>query len=225
MADRITVVCFDLDGTLIDACEDLAWSINEAMTALGRGGHDIGTVQSWLGNGMPRLVHRALTGTMDDDAPKRLHDEAVSQFRTAYASCGHSRTRVLEGACECIEMLRDRGVFTAVTSNKPQDAVEDVMRTLSNVLQVDALFGGEHLWPRKPDPAMLLAARTAGGGGSAVLVGDSITDRDAARAAGIPFLAVRGGYNHGAPIDACLDGDELLFDDLHGVQQWLEGHL
>ncbi|MCH2136077.1 MAG: HAD-IA family hydrolase [Phycisphaerales bacterium] len=224
MTDRICVVCFDLDGTLIDASEDLAWSVNEVMAALGRPQHSIETVASYLGNGMPRLVHRALMGSMHEDAPEDLHAEAVQQFRRAYAACGHVRTRVLDGAGACLEMLRCRGVHTAITTNKPQSALEHVMDALGAQLPVDGLYGGDHVWPRKPDPTMLKEAQRLGGGGPMVLVGDSVTDRDAATAAGVPFLAVRGGFNHGIPIDDCLEADALVFDDLHGVQEWLERH-
>jgi phosphoglycolate phosphatase-like HAD superfamily hydrolase len=69
---------------------------------------------------------------------------------------------------------------------------------------------------------MLYAAKAAGGGGTMVLVGDSVTDRDAAMNAGVPFLAVRGGFNHGSDIaDMVLDAS-MVFDDLHGVSRWLE---
>jgi len=220
--DRIAVVCFDLDGTLIDATKDLTNAVNVAMGNLGKPPHTVETVGGWLGNGLPRLIHRAVTGTMDDDAPDVMHAEAMAEFRKAYAASGHTGTRVLAGATEVLTMLRKRGVFTAVTTNKPMDAAQAVVAALRDQLPIDAVFGGEHDWPRKPDPAMLQAAQRAGGGGMSILVGDSITDRDAADAAGMQFVAVRGGFNHGTDIADCLAPNTLVFDDLHDVQVWLE---
>jgi phosphoglycolate phosphatase len=119
-------------------------------------------------------------------------------------------------------MLRDRSVMVAVTTNKPHDAACAVIEAMGDALPVDAVFGAEQEWPRKPDPAMLHAAKAAGGGGTMVLVGDSVTDRDAAMNAGVPFLAVRGGFNHGGDIADMVLNASMVFDDLHGVSRWLE---
>ena len=222
---HISVVCFDLDGTLIDATEDLANAVNVVMEHFGHSLHTVSTVGGWLGNGMPQLIHRALTKSLDGLAPNAQHIEAVAVFRKAYAASGHVSTRVLPGATDVLGMLRDRQVFTAVTTNKPYDAAHSVLSTLREELPVDAVYGGEADWPRKPDPSMLYAARQAGGGGLTVLVGDSVTDRDAAAAAGMPFLAVRGGFNHGIDIADCIAPDTPVFDDLNGVKIWLEDRL
>jgi phosphoglycolate phosphatase len=224
-AKRISVVCFDLDGTLIDATEDLTHAVNVAMDHLDKPHHTAETVGSWLGNGMPRLIHRAITGTHDDDAPTEVHADTVAVFRRAYASSGHTRTRVLPGAQEILRMLRERGVHTALTTNKPLDAAQSVVGALGDQLFFDGVYGGEADWPRKPHPSMLQAAQHAGGGGTTILVGDSITDRDAAAAAGIDFIAVRGGFNHGDDIADCVAPGTPVFDDLHGVQRWLEARL
>lgn len=225
MAERFSVVLFDLDGTLIDAVEDLAEAVNAAMVQLDRPRCNPEQIGSWLGNGLSRLLHRALTGDMDGDAAEALHADAITRFRAKYIVCGHARTRVLAGATELLQLLRDRNVFTAITTNKPQDATESVIAALGEQLPVDAVFGAEHQWPRKPEPDMLHAAIAAGGGGQAVLVGDSVTDRDAAANAGIAFVAVRGGYNHGCDIADVLEAGTPVFDDLHGVRQWLEARI
>ena len=223
--EGISIVCFDLDGTLIDATEDLTNAVNIAMEHFGKPPHTVETVGRWLGNGMPWLIHRALTGSLDDNAPEAQHTEAVSVFRKAYAESGHTSTRVLPGATDVLRMLRERHVFIVVTTNKPLDAAHSVIAALKEQLPVDAVYGGEADWPRKPDPSMLYAAREAGGRGLTVLVGDSITDRDAAAAAGMQFIAVRGGFNHGSDIADCLAPDTPVFDDLGGVKAWLEDRL
>ena len=216
------IVLFDLDGTLINAVHDLTESVNVAMERMGRAPHDVETVGSWLGNGMPRLLHRALTLDMHADANASDHATCVAHFREAYATCGHHKTQVLPGATALLQWLREAGWFTAITTNKPQDAAECVQAAMAGAMPVDAVYGGEHLWPRKPDPAMLFAARDAGGGGEAVLVGDSVTDRDAAANAGMRFVGVRGGFNHGCDLQDNMPADGLVFDSLVDVHAWLE---
>lgn len=225
VAEHFSVVLFDLDGTLIDAVEDLAEAANAALVQLGRPQRSLEQIGSWLGNGLSPLLHRALTGDMDGEAEEALHADAITRFRAKYLVCGHARTRIRPGATELLQLLHDRNVFTAITTNKPQDATESVIAALGEQLPVDAVLGAENRWPRKPEPEMLHAAIAAGGGGHGVLVGDSVTDRDAAANAGIAFVAVRGGYNHGCDIADVLEAGTPVFDDLHGVRQWLEARI
>ena len=222
MADHIGTVCFDLDGTLIDAVQDLASATNAAMDSMGRAPVSVQQVGDWVGNGLARLLHRALSDDMHIDADPQLHSRAMGLFRRAYADSPHDGTKVFDGATELLEVLRQRGVMVAVTTNKPHDLACSVLAALREALPVDAVFGAEHDWPRKPDPDMLHAAQAAGGGRPMVLVGDSVTDRDAAMNAGVPFLAVRGGFNHGNDIADMVEEASMVFDDLHAVRHWFE---
>ena len=224
MAEQFSVVLFDLDGTLIDAVEDIADAVNTALSQTNHDPRSREQIGSWLGNGLSLLLHRALTGDMDGRAADALHADTTTRFRKAYIDSGHVKTRVLPGATELLHELRSRNVFTAIVTNKPQDTTESVMASIGKALPVDAVFGAEHHWPRKPEPDMLHAAAQAGGG-TAVMVGDSVTDRDAAANASMPFVAVRGGYNHGGDIADMVTAGTPVFDDLHGVRQWLEARV
>lgn len=219
------MVLFDLDGTLIDAVEDIADAVNAALLQTNRELRSREQIGSWLGNGLSILLHRALTGDMNGKADDAAHIDVTDRFRRAYTGSGHTKTRVLPGATELLHELRLRNVFTAIVTNKPQDTTESVMAAIGEALPVDAVFGAEHDWPRKPDPGMLHAATQAGGGGAAVMIGDSVTDRDAAANAPMPFVAVRGGYNHGGDIADTVQSGTPVFDDLHGVRQWLEARV
>jgi phosphoglycolate phosphatase len=225
MAERFSVVLFDLDGTLIDAVEDLADAINAALVQMNHEPRSCEQIGGWLGNGLSILLHRALTGDMDGLADDAVHADVTTRFRRAYIGSGHAKTRVLPGATELLQELRLRKVFTAIVTNKPQDTTESVMASIGEALPVDAVFGAEHDWPRKPEPGMLHAATQAGGGGAAVMIGDSVTDRDAAANASMPFVAVRGGYNHGGDIADMVPAGTPVFDNLHGVGQWLEARV
>ena len=125
---------------------------------------------------------------------------------------------VAEGGDQFLEMVDDRvraeGARLAVCTNKPEALTHLLLEALGWQDSFDAVVGGDTLPLRKPDPALLREAIARAGGGTAVLVGDSITDADTARAADVPFLAVSFGFSD-RPVEA-LGADAIVdhFDEL-----------
>jgi len=202
------VALFDLDGTLVDSAPDLAAAVDIMLEQLGRRKAGLDNVRLWVGNGATILVRRALAGKADwepaspkDDA---LFKDALSLFFYAYEKVNGQHAVLYEGVKPCLDRLLKVGCKLGIVTNKPEQFVAPLLAKMG----IDRYFlisvGGDTLPVKKPDPAPLLHAMEALGGtrGTTVMVGDSTADIDAARAAGIPCVAVRYGYNFGAPADS-----------------------
>jgi phosphoglycolate phosphatase len=202
------VALFDLDGTLVDSAPDLAAAVDTMLEQLGRRKAGADKVRNWVGNGATVLVRRALAGKADwepatpkDDA---LFKDALSLFFYAYEKANGRHAKLYEGVEPCLKRLTEYGCRLGVVTNKPEQFVAPLLKQMG----IDDYFrisvGGDTLTVKKPDPAPLVHAMEALGGtrGTTVMIGDSAADIDAARAAGIPCVAVRYGYNFGAPADS-----------------------
>ena len=187
------VVVFDLDGTLADTALNLAAALNHALEALGRRPVPADSVRHLVGHGARALLRRGLTAT--GEASEELVEAGFPLFIDHYESnicVGTSIYPELEAA---LDSLRDQGVRLAVCTNKQEGLTAKLLDRLGWSARVDAVVGGDSLAVRKPDPAPFHEAVARAGGGRAVLVGDSITDADTARATGAPFVAVSFGFS------------------------------
>ncbi|TMV07979.1 HAD family hydrolase [Ruegeria sediminis] len=219
-------VIFDLDGTLADTSGDLLAAANHCFRQMGHGdvlvhGQDANIAlrggRMMLTHGLERVgAYRA--DTVDEFYPVLL---------AAYAEAIDHHTAFYPGAMEAVEALKAAGYGVGICTNKPE-ALADLLLTRLGVREVFAsLVGADTLPVRKPDPEPLReAARRAGGDPArCVLVGDSDTDRNTARAAGVPSVLVTFGPS-GADM-AALEPEALLhhFDDLPGLVPNLIGRV
>lgn len=196
-------ILFDLDGTLVDTVPDIADAINVMLTALHREPVSEKTVGTWMGNGVARLVERALANAVDAPEQPPGFAAALAHFRAAYSRQPCARSRLYPGAREILEQLRSSHKLAIVT-NKAAEFTPPLLAALGIEHLFGAIVCGDTLPTRKPDPAPLFHALALleADACSAVAVGDSVTDVDAARNADIPVIAVSFGYNHGQPIAA-----------------------
>jgi phosphoglycolate phosphatase len=206
------VVVFDLDGTLADTAPDLGAALNHALGAFGRPPVTLASVRMMVGHGARALLLRALDAT--GESSEALVDAAVPHFVNFYAAHICEGTRAFPGAEEALAAIERAEARLAVCTNKPERLARDLLRALGWQDRFSAVVGGDTLPTRKPDPAPLIEAVARAGGGRALLVGDSITDSETARAAGLPFVAVSFGFRD-RPADA-LGADAVIdrFDDL-----------
>lgn len=210
-------VVFDLDGTLADTSADLIAAANACFRRLGHGdlldGRDVLTAFHG-GRAMLRLGFGRI-GTVSEAAV----DAQYPVLLEAYGGAIDRHTRMYPGAVDAVQALRGAGYATAVCTNKPEGLAETLLQRLGVRDLFGALVGADTLPVRKPDPAPLIEAiRRAGGDARrALLVGDTATDRDTGRAAGVPVALVTFGPE-GAGV-ARLDPEALLerFEDLAGV--------
>ena len=211
------LVALDLDGTLVDTVPDIAWCIDRTMPRFGVEPRGEALVRRWVGNGVERLVERALTSGTEVPAEPALLREACGVFLDLYARHGRDRSRVYPGVHEGIAALRAHGAVLVCITNKPRVPAVDLLAHLALLDSFELVIGGDSLPRRKPDPLPLLhACSVLGTGvGDSVFVGDSINDVQAARAAGMRVACVSYGYNHGRDIaeaapDAVIDSLEEL---------------
>lgn len=206
------VVAFDLDGTLADTAPDLTAALNHALQALGRPPVPAEDVRHMVGHGARALLSKGLAAT--GEVNEELIERGFPIFLEYYQSHIADHSRPFEGLEAALDALAARGVKLAVCTNKLEGLSRELIDTLGWTDRFVALVGGDTLPVRKPDPAPLFAAIERAGGGRAAFVGDSITDTDTAKAAGIPCVAVSFGFSD-RPADQ-LGADALIdhFDDL-----------
>lgn len=211
------LVALDLDGTLVDTVPDIAWCIDRTMPRFGIPPRGEALVRSWVGNGVERLVERALTGELHAPAdPDRLR-EACAAFLDLYSTHGRDRSRRYPGVRSGLAALRAHGAVLACITNKPRAPAVDLLAHLELLDSFELVLGGDSLPRRKPDPLPLLHTCSVFDVPveRSVFAGDSVNDVQAARAAGMRVACVSYGYNHGRDIseaepDAVIDSlDEL----------------
>lgn len=199
----ISLIAWDLDGTLVDSAPDLAQAVDRMLVHYGHAPVGVSAVRDWVGNGARALVSRALEHRREAPPtdPAAL-DEALSVFMRFYETHLVVHTRLYEGARACLEALRERGFQQVLITNKPERLIAPILEALAIEGVFTFCLGGDSLERRKPDPLPLLwSARRLGiAPASALMIGDSKSDVLAARAAGFRSLAVTYGYNHGEPI-------------------------
>lgn len=206
------MVLIDVDGTMVDSVPDLAYCIDELMKALGRPPHGEARVRNWVGNGVERLVRRALVGQLEGEPSDEDYARAYPLFVELYAANTSRRSRLYPGVREGIDWLKSAGYRLGCVTNKAARFTLPLLAALGVRDDFALVVSGDTLPVRKPDPAPLLhAARHFGvTAGESLMVGDSVSDVRAARAAGFQVACVSYGYNHGTDIrtaspDAVID--------------------
>ena len=186
-------VIFDLDGTLLKTIDDLANATNYALQTLGFPTHGLWIYPTLVGNGVTRLIERALP----DDArtEKNVHD-ALAAFKEYYDEHCCDTTVPYPGIPELLEDLSAKGVNLAVTSKKYQEAVTKIISHYFPDANFRTILGNIDGFPRKPDPSIVFKALSICPTPKAqtLYVGDSGVDIETARRACVESCGVTWGY-------------------------------
>ncbi len=207
-------VAFDLDGTLLDTVHDLAAAVNALLTERGHAPLPKDHIRALVGKGMANLVRRALAAA-HGVAPERIADDEVEAALAIYQARYHAllgrETAIYDGVEDGLARMKAMGLPLAVVTNKASRFVRPHLEQAGIADYFSLVLGAEDLPFRKPHPGPLLhVAREFGIAPSQLLmVGDSVNDAQAARAAGCPVLVVPYGYNEGSPV-AELDADGIV---------------
>ncbi|MEO0031489.1 MAG: hypothetical protein RIS94_1247 [Pseudomonadota bacterium] len=208
------IVGFDLDGTLFDTSRDLGNALNHALALAGRPAVPLDEVTRHIGGGAAQMLRSALTesGGVDEDAFAALQASLLEYYAANIAD----HTRLFPGGARMLDTLEEAGVKIAIATNKREDMALRLFDTLGVTERFACVIGGDTLGPgrAKPAPDMLHEMVARCGGGRAAFVGDTTFDVGAARAAALPVVACRFGFND-VPADD-LGADVVIdhFDEL-----------
>lgn len=186
-------VIFDLDGTLLDTLDDLADSANEALVGCGYAPHPVEAYRLFVGEGMAVLMERILPA--ESRSPEEVA-RLLAVYREAYGRRWRAKSRPYAGIEPLLRDLAERGLPLAVLSNKPQANTELCMGHFLGEHRFARIFGQREEVPRKPDPAGALEIAVGLGldPGEILFVGDTATDMETARAAGMVPVGVLWGF-------------------------------
>jgi phosphoglycolate phosphatase len=209
----LAAVLFDLDGTLLDTVKDIALALNRTMLEFGCKTLAEGEVRRMIGRGSPILIERA-AALQERECDAATQEAMLARFFHHYGELeelNEDSAQPFAGAAELLRTLHDAGLRAAVVTNKQHRFAVALLKRLGLAGWVDVVIGGDTCARRKPDPQPLLFACESlkVPPAESLMVGDSVNDVQAARAAGIPVVCVSYGYNEGRD-PRTLDSDALL---------------
>ncbi|MCW5977417.1 MAG: HAD hydrolase-like protein [Bryobacteraceae bacterium] len=214
------LLIFDLDGTLIDSKLDLANSVNAARANLGLGRIENEIVYSYVGNGAPVLIRRAL----GPEATEAECAHALEYFLTYYREHMLDNTRLYPGVREALDRFHDERIAMAVLTNKPVRFSQALVEGLGVGGHFLRVYGGNSFERKKPDPIGVdkLLEESGARREESMIVGDSAVDVQTGRNAGIRVCGVSYGFQPEGfledPPDMLVDNMQELVDALLGVR-------
>ena len=213
---------FDLDGTLVDSAPDIGNAANSMLKTLGEPQASNAQIQSWIGNGIPKLVKRALTKDFDGEPDAAIFEQALPIFMRHYEQDVCVDSYLYEGVFDTLTSLYDQGYILGCVTNKAASCTLPLL----NILKVDTFFtsivSGDTCLNKKPDPEPVLFGikEMELSPDDCALVGDSAHDIHAAQAANIPAIAVTYGYNQG--VDLSTQSPHAVVDAFSQIMPYFE---
>ena len=202
MVKKPEMVLIDVDGTLVDSVPDLAYCVDEMMKRLEMPVRGEAAVRNWVGNGVERLVRRALINQLDGEPDDETFEKAYPLFLDLYAenTCKHSC--LYEGVREGLDWLKAHDIRLGCVTNKANQFTLPILKGLGIYDEFESIVCGDSLPEKKPHPLPLLHSAEVMGvePENALMIGDSMSDVKAARAAGFGIICMSYGYNHGVDI-------------------------
>jgi len=205
------IVGFDLDGTLLDTSRDLGAAVNHALAQIGRAPVPLTEVAELIGGGARLMLSRALTLTGGDAGIDQ--GALFAELLAFYAANIAVHTALYPGGAAMLDALGTAGVRIAVVTNKRQQMTDKLFAELGLTDRFACVIGAG-TYPLKPAPDALHAMVERCGGGRAAFVGDTTFDTGAARAAGLPSIAVSFGFCDAPPHELGADAVIDHFDEL-----------
>ena len=215
------LIMIDVDGTLVDSVPDLAYCIDEMMQKLGLQKWGEAKVRYWVGNGIPKLVERALSGELEGRPIKEVFDIAYPIFLDLYEDNMAERSYLYDGVREGLDYLKSQGYQLGCVTNKSEQFTHPLLKVLGIFNDFKIIISGDTLAKRKPDPMPLLycAERFNLKPEECLMLGDSVSDVKAARAAGFDIICMSYGYNHGN--DIADENPDLVIDSMSQLSDHL----
>ena len=216
MNTQFKLIGFDLDGTLVNSLPDLALSVNSALAEFDLPQAPEELVLTWIGNGAPVLIARALDWAQKQTG-KVLTEEDIKQvterFNFYYGENLCNVSRLYPNVKETLETLKEKGYVLAVVTNKPTRHVKPVLAAFGIDHLFSEMLGGQSLPAIKPHPGPFyyLCGKFGFEPRQVLFVGDSKNDIIAGHAAGCAVVGLTYGYNYNIPISE--SNPDWVFDD------------
>jgi phosphoglycolate phosphatase len=213
---NISAIVIDLDGTLLHTAPELAESANRMLRDMGRAPVSQALLMSYIGNGIHWLVKRALTGDMHSEPDATLFEKALPIFEKHYTELA-TKSQPFQNVVQGLDAMKAAGFRLGCITNKAGLYTTPILKHAGLDTYFEIVLSGDSLPEKKPHPMPLLHAAKFFNIAieQLLLVGDSLSDAQAARAAGCPIICVPYGYNHGEPVES-LNVDAVI-PDLMGV--------
>lgn len=219
-------VGFDLDGTLLDTFRDLGEAVNHALELGGFERVSVESSKDLIGGGAKIMLQQAVDaqGGMPDEEFRKLYKKMLAY----YANHNADYSRPYPHAIETLDALKARGVKLIVVTNKFEEFARSVLTQLDLIGYFETVIGGDSMgkgpdgkYLSKPHPDPVQEAQRVGGGGPIAFIGDSTYDVNAAKAAGVPVVAVTYGYHdkdpHQMGANAVIDSLDQLIPALEAL--------
>jgi phosphoglycolate phosphatase len=217
----VKLVLFDLDGTLVHSAPDIAYAANSMLCELGFANQSYERIAGWIGNGVVRLVKRALTGEIDGEPAPEVFDRGLASFKSHYVANLTRHTKPYPGIIATLDNVTARGFTLGCVTNKLDGFARPLLERLDLMKYLGVVVSGDTVAARKPDPQPFCyaCAQTDTSPARAVMVGDSAADVLGAQAAGMNSIAVTYGYNQGRDLREL--NPDFVVDSAAEVPQYL----
>jgi len=204
----------DLDGTMVDTVGDFEVALRLSLADLGWPPVSRAFISRTVGKGSEYLLTKSLA---EVGAPAALYEDAWARYQHHYMGINGQHSDVFAGVAEGLQLLRGAGLKLACLTNKPTAFARPLLAMKGLDAYFEQVFGGDAFARKKPDPMPLLETCKVLGTEPArtLMVGDSVNDATAARAAGCPVVLVSYGYNHGEP--ATTAGADAVVDRIDEI--------
>lgn len=195
------LIIFDLDGTLLNTIEDLGYATNHALEALGFPTHPLAAYPSMVGNGVRKLLQRALPSGLDTE---EQIEKLRSVFTQYYDEHGTDHSSPYPGIPELLSELQAKGIKLAVASNKYHEAVVRLIKDYFPDIEWSAIMGQKEGVPVKPDPSIVFEILSCcpTPKSDVLYVGDSGVDMETARRACVESVGVTWGFRPASELRA-----------------------
>lgn len=208
-------IVFDLDGTLMHSAPDLHAACVKMLADAGAPTPDLATVTSYIGNGVPKLVERAIANA---GLPPEDHAQCVKVFMSYYDADPATLTKLYPNLLTLLKALKARGHKMAVCTNKPEAPARVILKLLGIEDFFEVIVGGDTMPTHKPDPAPLHECLRLMGVETCLYVGDSEVDAETADRAKMPMALFTEGYRK-TPVDELPH--DFAFDDFAALGPYI----